>query len=55
MKWCIRASPNGPSHNEKSSKGLGERGQELKVSRYGYNQGKNKANNPKSEGVLLKA
>jgi len=36
-------------------KAPGEMGQVLKASRYGYNQGKNKDSNPKSQGVLLKA
>jgi len=46
---------DGPSHDGKSAKGLGEMGQELKVSRHGYNQGKNQGINPKSQFVLLKA
>ena len=32
---------DGPRHGDKLAKGFRERGQELKVSRYGYNQGKN--------------
>ena len=31
-----------------------EEEQELKTSRYGYNQGKNQASNPKSQCILLK-
>ena len=37
-----------------AAKGPRERGQELKVSRYGYNQGKNQDSNLKSQDVLLK-
>ena len=44
-----------PSHGGKSAKGLGERGQVLKASRYGYNKEKNQDSNPKSQSVLLKA
>ena len=32
---------DGASHDGKSAKGFRERGQELKTSRYGYNQKKN--------------
>jgi len=46
---------NGPSHGGKSAKGLREREQELRASRYGYTQGKNQGSNPKSQSVLLKA
>jgi len=46
---------NGPSHGGKSAKGSGEKGQELKVSWHGYNQGKNKDINLKFQVVLLKA
>ena len=45
----------GPSHSGKSAKGPEEKGQELKVSPYGYNQENNQGSNPKSQGVLLKA
>ena len=46
---------DGPSHGGKSAKGPGERGQELKISRHGYNQEKNQGFNLKSQVVLLKA
>ena len=44
----------GPSHDGKSVKELGERGQELKPLRPSYNQGKNQDIDPKSQFVLLK-
>jgi len=37
---------DGSSHDGKSAKGHGERGQELKASRHDYNQGKNYGINP---------
>ena len=37
------------------NQGPREEGQELKVSKYGYNQLKNQGINPKSQCVLLKA
>ena len=46
---------DGPSHGSKSTKGSGERGQELKASRHSYNQGKNQGINLKSQVVTLKA
>jgi len=44
-----------PSHCGKSVKDPKERRQELKASRIGYNQEKNKGSTPKCQGVLLKA
>ena len=44
-----------PSHGDKSAKGPGEREQELKASRHGYNQGKNQGITLKSQVALLKA
>ena len=41
---------HGPSHGSKSAKSPGERGQELKTSRHGYNQGKNQSSNLKPQG-----
>ena len=46
---------DGPNHDGKSAKGSGERGQELKASWHGYNQGKNQDSNLESQDVLLKA
>ena len=45
---------DGPSHSGKSTKDPRERGQEIKASRYNYNQGKNQGSNLKSQGILLK-
>jgi len=42
------------AHGGNSAKGHEERGQELKASRYDYNQGKNQRSNLKSQGALLK-
>ena len=44
-----------PSHGGKSAKDPGERGQELKALRHGYNQEKNQGINLKAQVVLLKA
>ena len=46
---------DGPSHSDKSTKGLEQSGQELKASRHSYNQEKNQDINLKSQVILLKA
>ena len=45
---------DGSSHGGKTAKGPGEREQELKISRHGYNQEKNQSINLKSQVVLSK-
>ena len=45
---------DGLSHGDKSAKGPGKRGQELKASQHGYNQENNQGINSKSQIVLLK-
>ena len=49
-----RKARDSPNHDGKSAN-PGERGQELKASQQGYNQGKNQCINPKYQVVLLKA
>ena len=52
---AFERGPRWPKHGGKSAKGPEKRGQQLKASRYDYNQEKNQSSNPKSQDVLLKA